>query len=458
MYGGAFLMPALIPVSTTTWMLIEGFVFVLCVILSALFSGSETALTSMTKIRVKRIFSEGEAAYKRLEPWLHDPNRFLATILVGNNFVNILASVLAADLSQEWLRQYNISNIVVYGSAVAVAFTTFILLLFGEILPKTFSKERAVKISQAVIGPLDTLYRILRPLIRFFLFFSNTIIRLFGGHAVKELPLLTEEDVIALIEMSEREGVLERDERDMIASIIDFGDRTVKEIMTPRVDFEAIAIDTPMTIVLEESVRSGRSRIPVYENDLDHIVGILYVKDLLAIDRNDPSITLQSIVRPVLFIPNTKKFNDLLTTFRREKTHIALVVDEYGTTDGLVTIEDVLEEIVGDIQDEYDSEPPDYEIQPDGSIIADAKINLDDLEDLLHVEFPDEDVETLGGFINSLMGTVPKVGEEVDFNDLHFTILESDERKICKVKILQTGDKCVPLEPIKEINSVEPSP
>ncbi len=429
------------------YLLIQGVIFFICLCVSACFSGSETALTSMTKLRVKRLFSEGEDSYKKLEPWLDDPNRFLATILVGNNFVNILASVTAANICERVLREwYEVSNATAFGSALAVGLTTFLLLIFGEIIPKTYCKEHAVRISLLAIGPLDIFYRVLRPLIVVFLFLSSGVIRLFGGPKIKEVPLLTEDDVRALIEMSEREGLLEEEEREMIHSIIDFGETVVKEIMTPRVDFHAISVDIGLEELRKEVIKHGHSRIPVFEQDLDQIVGILYVKDLLRVENNnEESFKLREIIRPPLFIPKTKKVSDLLETFKKEKNHIAIVVDEYGTTSGLVTIEDVLEEIVGDIQDEFDVEVPDYEIEEDGTIIAHAKIDLDVLSELLNVDFPEEDVETLGGFITTLIGDVPKVGEEIDYLNLHFTILDSDERKIEKVKIERTAVE-IPLD------------
>lgn len=391
----------------------------------------------MSKIRIKRLFSEDDPSYHKLEKWLHEPNRFLATILVGNNFINILASVVAANLSERILAKYfNFTNAAAYGGAIAVGVTTAVFLIFGEIVPKTYSKEHAVRISQFVIGPLDAMWTFLKPLIWVFLTISNGINRILGAPRVKEMPLLTEDDVRMLIEMSEKEGVLEQDEREMIHSIIDFGDTLVKDIMTPRVDFQAVPEDLDMKDVREEAINIGRSRIPVYEQDLDHIVGILYVKDLLRFE-NGGSAALRDIIRPPLFVPKTKKVNELLDTFKKEKTHLAIVVDEYGLTAGLVTIEDVLEEIVGDIQDEYDMELPDYEIQQDGTILADAKIDLDELTEVLDVEFPEENVETLGGFVSTLLGAVPEVGEEAVFHNLHFTVIDSDERRIKRVKIVK---------------------
>lgn len=416
-------------------LIIEGFIFFACLIFSAFFSAAETALTSMTKMRVKHLFTEGEDAYQKLEPWLREPNRYLATTLIGNNFINILASVIAADFFERILFGFfQTSYAVAYGSALAVGATTFFLLIFGEIVPKTYSKEHAPRLSLKVIGILDKLYRILKPIIWFFVFISNRIIILLGGPAVKEVPLITEEDMRALIEMSEKEGLLEEEEREMLHSIIDFGDTVVKEIMTPRVDFAALSMNASLEDARKNAIASGHSRIPVYNNEIDEIAGILYVKDLLRIEQDSP-LSLKEIIRPAVFIPETTPLNILLRKLRHEKNHIAIVVDEYGVTVGLITIEDVLEVIVGDIQDEYDTEPPMYELQNDGSILADAKIYLNDLEEILKMEFPDKDVETLGGFVSTITGTVPQKGVKIEYENLHFDIIDADERKVLRILI-----------------------
>ena len=243
----------------------------------------------------------------------------------------------------------------------------------------------------------------------------------------------------------------------MIHSIFDFGDTMVKEIMTPRVDLLALSVETPFEEILKKVNEWGHSRIPIYEQELDHIVGILYVKDLLRVTHPD-KFNLQTFTRTPLFIPKTKKVSDLLQTFKKEKNHMAIVVDEYGLTAGVVTIEDILEEIVGDIQDEYDVEEVGFEWQEDGSIVADAKLDLDILAEELDVEFPEEDVETLGGFISSLAGTVPKVNEEVVHDSLKFVILDSDERKINRVKVqrmksLEEQASPLPDTPVENMNT-----
>lgn len=415
--------------------IVEIVVFCLCLVLSACFSGAETALTSMSKMRVKRLFTEGEERYLILEPWLREPNRYLATILVGNNFINILASVVSANFCERLLHTvFQVDYAVAYGSALAVGSTTFLLLVFGEIVPKTYSKEHAARISLIVIRPLDVMYRMLRPFIGMFLFISNRIIHLLGGPTIKEVPLVTEDDFRALVEISGKEGLLEEEEREMIHSIIDFGETLVKEIMTPRVDFQALPLGASLDEARKQAVQCGHSRIPVYQDDLDAIVGILYVKELLKLENGEEK-ELKDILRKPLFVPETTHVNQLLKKLKLEHNHIAIVVDEYGVTVGLITIEDVLEEIVGDIQDEYDEEPPMHEVLKDGTIAADAKINLDELEEILQTEFPEIEVETLGGFVSTLTGTVPQKGEAVEYDRWTFKIIDADERRIKRILI-----------------------
>lgn len=429
--------------SSSLFLAVGTVLFFLLLVLSASFSGAETALTSMTKLRVKRLFTEGDSRYGKLELWLLNPRRYLTTILIGNNVVNVAVSILASLLARGYLQAFGLPDSSATASAAAFLVVTFFLLTFGEIVPKNYCKEHAVDISLLVIHPLEWTYRLLKPFVVFFVFISSIVIRMTGGKTIRELPLLTEDEIRTLIEVSEREGVLEQGEREMIHSIIDFGDRLVQEIMTPRVDIKALdAEDQTLEDARRVVVESGHSRILVYKHDLDQSLGILYAKDLL-VERDEPGdgAILQSLLRPCMVVPKGKRVNDLLQAFRSEKTHIAVVVDEYGCTAGIVTIEDVLEEIVGDIQDEFDSEQPPYEVQPDGAILLDAKINLDELESELGIklELPEMEFETLGGFITSHLGEVPEVGAEFTFEAYSFTILAGDIRKIDRVRMLEVG-------------------
>ncbi|HQO36735.1 MAG TPA: hemolysin family protein, partial [bacterium] len=272
----------------------------------------------MTKLRIKRLFNEGSGSYKKLESWLHDPNRYLVTILVGNNIVNIGASIMATGIFTRLLEQYGWDHTGAAGGGLAFGTVTLLLLVFGEITPKTFAKQHADRISILVIRPLDRLYYVLYPFILMFLAISNTLIRLLGGETVKEVPIVTAEDVRTLIEVSEREGLIEQEEREMIHHIIDFGDTVVREIMIPRVDIQALDVETPYDQVRKAVIEGGHSRIPVHDGDIDQVIGILYAKDLLAFQYSDgKEWALRDITRPVLFIPESKKVKDLLQTFRQ---------------------------------------------------------------------------------------------------------------------------------------------
>lgn len=421
--------------------LIELTVFASCLLVSGLFSSIETALGSMSKMRIEKLFNEEEPTYQRLQIWQENPNRYLTTLLFAKTFLQIIAAVVAVDLTVRWLDQSAfIANTPLIALSIAALATTLILWLFSETLPKAIGKENALAISIASVGPINVLNKLANPLIQVVLFTANLFMRPFTRSKIDALPLYMEDDVQSLIDMGEKEGVFEEEEREMIHSIIDFGETQVKEIMTPRIDLQTIPIDLDPETARQEAISLGRSRIPVYEEDLDHIAGILYAKDLLKLyNGHQANFQLSDLLRTPLFVSKDKYVSELLDTFKKEKTHMAIVVDEYGLTAGVVTIEDVLEEIVGDIQDEFDQEASEYELHEDGSIIADAKIDLDILAEVMDFRFPEHDVETLGGFLSTLLGRVPKVDEEIDYQSLRFLILDADERRVKRVKIKNTA-------------------
>jgi CBS domain containing-hemolysin-like protein len=437
-----------------SFLIIELVSFCFFLLLSAFFSSSETALTSITKLHVKRL-SEKENRVSPLDVWVRDPNRILATLLVGNNVANVGASVLAAFFTEDLFIIAGLERWSGLAGLAAFVGTTTALLIFGEIIPKIYAKHHSERLATRVIQPLNMLYSFpFKPVIAMSLSVSNTVIRLFGGETSKKGPFLTEDDIKILIEVSEKEGVLEEDEREMIHSIIELGDTIVKEVMVPRTDIVRLDVDASIQESLNTVVAAGHSRIPVYDDRIDNIVGILYAKDLLAywqriqkdarqgekesvlLEQMNGNFTLRSFLRPPTFVPETKKASEMLKEFQQHRTHMAIVVDEYGGTAGLVTIEDVLEEIVGEIQDEYDTEGAMYTKVDEDVFEVDARISLTDLADELKIVFPeDEDFETLSGFISSIAGRVPRVGEKIDFEGNRITILDGDERHVQRVRI-----------------------
>lgn len=323
----------------------------LLLLFSAFFSGAETALTSMTKLRVKRLIKEKGKKAQALTFWLENPNQILVTILVSNNIVNIAASVLATTVLLNTLP----STAVGKAASIATGGMILLILIFGEITPKTFAKAHAPTISLLAIRPLKALSYVLTPIVKVLTGITTGIIRIFGGKVTKEPLFITEEELLTMIDIGEEEGALEEEEREMIHSVFEFGDTLVKEVMINRVDITAIKSSANLKQTLSLAVKTGYSRIPVFEDSIDNIIGVVYTKDLLKYwqeGKND--LAPKESMRPPYHIPETKKVSELLEDFQRKKVHMAIVVDEYEKTVGLVTIEDLLEEIVGEIEDEYD--------------------------------------------------------------------------------------------------------
>lgn len=404
-------------------------------ILSAFFSSSETALFSLNKLQLKKMQQkEGEnRQVKSIIKLLDDPQRTLITILTGNMFVNVAASSLATYLAIQLFGDI--------GTSIATGVMIFLILVFGEIVPKSLAVANDEKISRKVAKPIDIIASIILPLIKLFKIIINLLFYSLGKKIAKRKKEITEDDLISLIDAGKDEGVLEEEEKEMIRNIFEFGDTTVKEVMVPRVDIACIPSDTKLDSVLRLIKKVGHSRIPVYEGTIDNIIGILYAKDLLAVYerwyKTKEKFDLKKILRKAYFVPENKKIDDLLDIFRRDRIQIAIVIDEYGGTAGLITLEDVVEEIVGEIIDEYDKETKLYEIIDNNTMIVDGMIDIDKINELLNIEIPENDFETLGGFIYDLMGRVPRKGEKIEYQHLQMTIEQVVKNRIKRVKIIK---------------------
>ncbi len=416
-------------------MLLQILTLIVLLCFSALFSASETALTSLGKFRVKELIGRYGKRAQLLNRWLEEPNRLLTTILVGNNLVNIWASVLAATIVLQRFQQK--------GVAIATGIMTFLILVFGEIAPKTFAKQSAERISLRFIRPLIFLSYLLLPVVKFLTGISTAIIRLFGGRVLVATSRISEEELKDVISVGEKEGVIEEEEKEMIHSIFEFGDTLVREVMTPRTEIIALEDEASLKEVSDLMVKEGHSRIPVYREHIDEIGGIIYSKDLLKQWQEEKlEQEAKELMRPPYFIPETKKVNELLREFQRQKIQIAIVIDEYGGTAGLVTMEDLLEEIVGEISDRWEKEAPDFQKLPDGTILVSGKMEIERANEELKLGLPEEnDVETVAGFILSYLGRFPKPGEKFRFKDLLFTIQKSDEHSISLVQVKRVPPK-----------------
>ncbi|MDI7268939.1 MAG: hemolysin family protein [Myxococcota bacterium] len=405
-----------------------------CLIASAFFSSAETALTALSESRIRQIQEENPRLRRRLQRWLDNPARILASLLVGNNIVNVAASVMGARVAHRYLGSW--------ADAAAVGTMTLLLLSFGEVAPKTFAKRAATFWARRVIGPVCLIDSALRPLSWLFDRLGRATARTAAGAGVPEEQSVIEGDLQHMIAIGQREGVLGVEHGEMLRSLIEFEDTIVKEIMVPRTGIHAVREDESAHNVLTVATAGGHSRLPVYRDSLDNIVGVLHVKDLLRHLGSPESCAVfdwKAHVRSrVTFVPETQKVSAVLRGMQTRREHLAIVVDEFGGTSGMITLEDIVEEIVGEIQDEHDAEEPLVREDADGRLIADARLPLWDLGERLGVRFPDEgDYETLGGFVTQLLGRLPERGARVVWEAFEFVVLDADARRVRQVEIVR---------------------
>ena len=418
--------------------IVEGIFLFFLLLLSGLFSASETALTSLGKFRIKHLQQVMPIRAKILSYWLEDPHRILTTILVGNNLVNISASTLAASVSMRFARSRGFTDARAMGISIGVM--TFIILVFGEIVPKIYAQQRPEKLAFFSLRVMRFLSVVFYPLVKLLTFISKGVIKVLGGKGtLPATQFLTDQEIRSLILAAEKEKLIEEEEREMIEGVFEIGEKRVSEIMVPRIDISALDIETPLLQAIEEIKKWGFSRIPVYRKNIDNIVGILYSRDLLNCVGGGKieNMSLENFLHKPMFIPETKRLDELLRDFKRRKTHVAIVVDEYGGTAGLVTLEDVLEEIVGEIEDEYDKEGKMWEEISPHVYVVDARLEIETVKEKLHISLPQNDFETVGGFVMEQLQKVPQRGEIVEWGDIKMIVLDADERRVKRVKIIK---------------------
>ncbi len=417
--------------------------------LNAFFAASEIAVISVPKLRLKQLIEDGHKTAEVLYRLADDSSRFLATIQIGVTLMGFLASATAAISLSDGLAKaiaaLPIDGIAASATGIAVAIITtllaIVMLILGELAPKSIALAHSERIALFVARPIDLLARLTAPLVRFLVWATNTITRPFGGQRRRGIPIVTEEEIKTMVDAGEEGGVLEEDEKDMIYSIFEIGDTSAREVMVSRVDIVALKADTPLLEATDVVTKHNHSRVPVYQGNIDNVIGILYAKDLLKVLREKGReesnlIKLSALVRPATFTPETKKVDELLEEMQKRRIHMTIVIDEYGGTAGLVTIEDILEEIVGEIQDEYDQgEEPMIQPVTEHEWEIDARANLSDINDLLQCNFPLDESDTLGGFVYSQLGKVPLPGDEVRHEDLVLKVMNIAGRRIGKVRV-----------------------
>lgn len=405
-------------------------------LLGSFFSSIETALLSFSRHRLVA-FKDKHPRYARaVQAWIQDPNRLLTTMLIGTNLVAVSASALATSIVLTLAGRFGWRTDVAI--AVSTAAVLLIVLMFGEIIPKIVALHNTERVILAFLLILYGIAWVLTPVTRALVWVSNGIIHLFGGKTSRKGPFVTEAEILSLLSLGEKEGVLESREREMITGVLEFTDATVAEVMVPRVDMVAAESGQTVEQMVAFAEEAGHSRIPVYRDTMDNIVGVLYTKDLLkAIAEGREQEKVETYLREAYFVPENKRLVDLLKEFQKKRMHLALVVDEYGGTAGLVTLEDLLEEIVGEIRDEYNTEEPLYRRIDAQTVRVDAKMDLEELSKLLGTALPEGEYKTLGGLIFELAGRVPREGEAFQYGALEFIVEKVLRRRILAVRIVK---------------------
>lgn len=400
---------------------------------SALISGAEVALFSLTKSNVDEGMENNSAAMQIIAKLLERPKKLLATILVANNFINIAIVLLFAFIGETL---FSSITHALLRFLVEVVSATFLILLFGEIIPKIYASRNSVKFSSFMARPLKVLDVIFSPISLPMRFVTLNIQKKFG----KQSSNLSVDQLSQALELTNHENTTQEEQK-LLQGIVSFGNTDTKQVMRPRMDLFALNIDTPFETIIRDIVDNGYSRIPVYEENIDKIKGVLYVKDLLP-HLNKKTFDWTSILRDPFFVPENKKLDDLMVEFQHKKVHLAVVVDEYGGTSGLVSLEDIIEEIVGDISDEYDDEDLIYTKLDDNNYSFEGKTPLKDVYKIIGIEDETEDfesrkgeAETLAGFVLEISGGFPRIGSKINFKKFVFTIEALERKRIKQIKL-----------------------
>jgi putative hemolysin len=402
---------------------------------AAFFAASEAAIVQMNRIRTRALAEKGIRSALGLQKLLENRNRTLTTVLIGSTFVLLAADSVATELF--------IASGVPHAAVWSTAVMTIVILLFGEILPKTIAVGSGDRTALRLAPVLTVVTRILAPLTALFLWITDGLIRIFGG-TPNIGPYVTEEDIKTLVNVGVEQNVLEEEERELIHSIIQFGDTIVVEVMTPRTDMVTVADTSSPRRALDLVIADGYSKLPVYEETIDNVIGVVHDRELLIALSNGSiaNTSLRTLMRPVVHVPQNKRVSELLREMQRGKFSLAIVLDEYGGTAGLVTMEDLLEEIVGEIRDEHDEgEEEPIRTIAEGESVVEAGTNIEDVNAALGISLPHEEFETIGGFTVGLFGRLPREGEEIDAGDgVRLRVDRTRGRRILSVRVLTHDD------------------
>jgi putative hemolysin len=405
-------------------MLDQSIILILLLILSGFFSSSETALFSISRTKARHLAKLPGKANALIKKMKDNPHRLLSTILIGNNAVNVAASAIAARLAIDLFKNYNIGVASSYAIGAVTLVMTFLILVFGEVIPKSTATRNSVLVARMVIYPIYWCSLLFKPIV----VFLDFIPKITGK--IKQTPSVTEEELMTFVEVVEEEGEIKEQEKELIHNIFEFDDTNASEIMTPRADMFVIEADRPLD--LKTIAESGFTRIPVIEESIDNVVGILNVKDLLAYHaKGEDVMDVRKVMRPPYFVPEHKKLDSLLGQFKKRKTHMAIVVDEHGGVSGLITMEDALEELVGEIRDETDKEEPLIIRQKNKDWIVMGKTDIDEVNEIIGMNIPDSaDFDTFSGYVLEKIGRIPSENEKFTIGDFDIVVKSMDGNRI----------------------------
>ena len=430
-------------------MILQIIILIILIALNAFFAASEIAFISLNDAKIEKQAKEGSKKAKQIEKMIKTPSRFLATIQIGITLAGFLSSAFASEAFAEKLAPilYQLIPIINLGiwKSVSIILITIILsfftLVFGELVPKRFAMKYYEKIAFATIGIIKTISIITYPFVKFLTFATNSISKIFGVKESDE-ESVTEEEIKMMVDQGKEKGTIEEEEKELINNVFEFNDITVSEIMKHRKDIFAVDINISSEELLQELSKEEYrySRIPVYDETIDEIKGILYVKDILK-NINKKTFKVKNIMKDAYFVSQNRFINDVFKELQKNKKQIAIIVDEYGGTAGIITMEDILEELVGDIYDEYDKEEKEYEKIDENTYILSGSMTIYDVNKLLNIQIPEGEYDTISGYLQDKLGRIPEEEETpvIDTEDVTYKIEEYEDKRILKVKVCKNN-------------------
>ncbi len=428
------------------WIIFKVVLLFVLILVNAFFAMSEIAIISLNDTKIDKLAEEGDKKAKQIKKLTENSSNFLSTIQIGVTLAGFLTSASASDsfaplITEAIAPHINISESVINTIAIIVItlISSYFSLVLGELVPKKIAFQKYEQIWYNIVGFLLVFMKITKPVGKLLSVSTNAVVRLIGLDPSADENDVTEEEILMMVDAGEEKGVIENTQAEMINNIFEFDDINAGDIMTHRVDMVAIDVDENVSDVIQLAIKEGHSRIPVYEEDPDNIIGIMYVKDMLVyVGAHLPEDkTIKDVMRPAYFIPETKKCSALFTEMSEKRIQIAIVVDEYGGTAGLITLEDILESIVGNIQDEYDDEDEEIAKINDTTFTVEGTTDIDEIDELIDADIPEGDYDTIGGFVISMLGYLPQDGDmdAVEFDNIKFTVLSVEDRRISKIRI-----------------------